>query len=73
MKTIEIKVKGKIYERVISALQQFDSEDLQILEEGRNQHYLKKQLLKLESGDAEFVTMSELEQLLEKRIQEYEG
>ncbi|MDT0649366.1 hypothetical protein [Autumnicola edwardsiae] len=73
MKTIEIKVKGKIYERVISALQQFDSEDLQILEEGRNQHYLKKQLLELESGDAEFVTMSELEQLLEKRIQEYEG
>lgn len=73
MKTIEIEVDSKIYNRLIEVLQQFDPKDLIVLEKDNEQQYLEEQLKELDSEKAEFLNLDELEALLESRIKLHES
>lgn len=77
MQTIRIRVKDKIYKRLLKVLSQYDYEDLQIIEENdkfiSTQQYLIKELEKLEKGNSGFIDINQLENDLESTIRKYEA
>jgi len=74
MKTIKLEVNNNIYDKLIWLLKQFNSEDLKIETEkdASIKKYLQNQLKELDSENAEFLSMEELDIKLEKTISKYE-
>ncbi len=74
MKSLELKVNKKIYEKLIWLLSQFSSEDLIIVDRKQKvKDYLDQELEKIDSGNAEFISVKELEVMLEERILKHEN
>lgn len=73
MKTIELKVNKKIYDKLIWLLGQFKSEDLIIIDKkSKDKNYLNNQLNEIDNGDAEFLTLDQLDLMLDERIKKHE-
>lgn len=73
MKTIELKVNKKIYDKLMWLLGQFKSEDLIIIDKKAiDKNYLDNQLNEIDNGDAEFLTLDQLDLMLDERIQKHE-
>jgi len=58
-------------------LERFNNEEIQVIEENNEflsvQEYLKHELELLENGDAEFISIEELENNLESSIRKHEN
>jgi len=72
LKSLEIKVNKKIYDKVLWLLSQFKPEDLVIVTDSVNKKYLNEQLATIDQGRGNFVSIEELDAVLEERIKKYE-
>jgi hypothetical protein len=73
MKTIELKVNKKIYDKLMWLLGQFKSDDLIIIDKNaKDKSYLNDQLNEIDNGDAEFLTLDQLDLMLDERIKKHE-
>jgi len=75
METINLKVSKKIYAKVLMLLNQFKPEDLQIIsnDDANIKAYLQEQIKDMDSENAEFLSIEDLNDLLEKTIVAYES
>lgn len=75
METINLKVSKKIYAKVLMLLNQFKPEDLQIISnnDANIKAYLQEQIKDMDSENAEFLSIEDLNDLLEKTIVAYES
>lgn len=75
METIKLQVNKKIYTKLLWLLSQFKSEDLQIVDDKESQvlDYLNHELKSLDSKEAEFLSLDELDAVMEERILKYEN
>ncbi len=73
MKTIKLEISNKIYDKVLWLLEQFNSEDLKIIDENKViKNYLSKELETIDNGTAEFISLEELDKVMQERISKYE-
>jgi hypothetical protein len=73
MKTIELKVNKKIYDKLMWLLGQFKPDDLIIIDiKSKNKNYLNNQLNKMDNGDAEFFSLDQLDLMFDERIKKHE-
>jgi len=73
MKTIKLEVNSKIYDKILWFLSQFDSKDLKIVSEiSEEKKYLSNELDSMDKGEAHFISVNELDAVLEERISKYE-
>jgi len=73
MKTIELKVNKKIYDKLMWLLGQFKSDDLIIIDKkSKDKNYLNNQLNEIDYGDAKFITVDQLDIMLDERIKKHE-
>ena len=74
METIKLQVSKKIYTKLLWLLSQFKSEDLKIIDDTESSviQYLNKELRTIDSGEAEFLSIEELDAVMEERIVKYE-
>ena len=65
MQTIRLQVNNNIYKHLMWFLSRFKKDEIQIIEEDQEflsvQQYLQKELALIESGEAEYVTIDELD------------
>lgn len=74
MKTVKLEISNKIYDKVLALLQQFNPEDVKIIDENSSvKKYLAKELEDIDNGTAEFFSLEELDKVLEERISNYEN
>jgi hypothetical protein len=74
MKTIKLEISNKIYDKVLWLLQQFKPEDLKVIEQNSiEKEYLSKELENIDNGNAEFISIEELDKVMEERISKYEN
>lgn len=78
METIKLEVNKKIYDKLMELLNQFKPEDLKIIDEEKERFlqekkYLDEQLDLIDSGKAKFISIEEMDNLLEETIREYES
>ncbi|MCB0455080.1 MAG: hypothetical protein KDC62_06785 [Aequorivita sp.] len=74
MKTIKLEISNKIYDKVLLLLQQFNPDDVKVVEENTfEKEYLSKEIEEIDNGYAEFISMEELERVMEERILKYEN
>ncbi|MGE0932367.1 hypothetical protein [Peijinzhouia sedimentorum] len=77
MAIIKLKVSDKILDKVLWLLGQFKSEDLQVLESDAqfeaDKLYVQNELQRLESGESKSYNTDQLDELLEKSIQQHEN
>ena len=76
MQTIRLQVNNTTYKQLMRFLSRFNKEELQIINEDQEflsvQNYLQNELLNIEHGNAEFISLSQLDAELEDTIQKYE-
>ncbi len=73
MKTIKLEISNKIYDKVLWLLEQFNSEDLKIIDENKViKNYLSKELETIDNGTAEFISLEELDKVMQERVSKYE-
>ena len=73
MKTIKLEVNSKIYDKILWFLSQFDSKDLKIVSSfSEEKKYLTDELESIDKGEAQFISVNELDAVLEERISKYE-
>lgn len=75
MKTIKLQVNNEIYDHLISILNQFNSKDLKVLNEtsfDEEKQYLENQLKELDKENSKYITIDELDSILEETIEKYE-
>lgn len=74
MKSLELRVNERIYRKLLWLLSQFSSEDLIIVgKEKEVQEYLDQELQEIDNENAEFLTVQDLEVMLEDRVQKHEN
>ncbi len=77
MHTIKLRVSDTIYYKLITLLSKFKKEEIQIIDENDSflstKKYLENELNKINSNQTQYVTMEELDNVLEERISKYEN
>jgi hypothetical protein len=74
MKTLKLEISNKIYDKVLWLLQQFNPEDVKVIDEDYSEkEYLQKTLDDIDNGNAEFISIEELDKVMEERISKYEN
>ncbi|MDP2687953.1 MAG: hypothetical protein Q8O62_12070 [Aequorivita sp.] len=74
MKTLKLEISNKIYDKILWLLQQFNSEDVKVIEENHiEKEYLSKELEKIDNGTSQFISIEELDKVMEERISKYEN
>ena len=72
MKTIQLKVSDKVYDKFLWLLSKFSKEEIEILTENetfiKTKNYLENELSEIENGTANFVSEEELEDRLNKIV-----
>lgn len=72
MKTIQLKVNDKVYDKFILLLSNFKKEEIEIINENdffsETKKYLEYELSEIENGTANFVSEEELENRLNKIV-----
>ena len=76
MLTIRLRINENIAKHVLFFLKKFNKEEIEIIKEDAEfykvQKYLNEELENIESGNAEFIEIEELDSELEKTIKKYE-
>lgn len=76
MATFKIKVSDKVLDRFLNMLKQFNSNDIQIVQEFENveeaKRYVQASLTKLESDESQGISIEELDERIERIIKEHE-
>jgi hypothetical protein len=76
MRAIRLKINDKIYEKLLRYLRNFSVEEVEIIAEDddytENQKYLEEELKEINTGEAVFYSMDELNERLEKIINKHE-
>jgi len=77
MPTIRLQVNNHIYKHLMWFLSRFKKDEIQIIEEDQTflsvQQYLQKELALIESGEAEYISIDELDRELQATIDKYEA
>ena len=77
MQTIRLRVNDKIYNHLMWFLGRFSKEEIQVISENEEfislQEYLNKELNKVEDGNVEYVSVDQLDNLLEDTIRKHEA
>ena len=75
METIKLEVSKKIYTKLLWLLSQFKSDDLKIIDDTESSviQYLNSELKAIDSGESEFLSIEELNAVMEERIVKYEN
>ena len=77
MQTIRLRVSDKLYKKLLSLLSRFSEKDIQVIAENEEllsiHQYLSKELRRIESGDAEFIEVDQLEKEIEATIRKHEA
>lgn len=75
METIKLRVSKEFYGKFLTIIEKCDPEDLQIVEDGYQsvKDHLEEQFHDLDSKSAEFLTIDELDVLLEKILVKHAG
>jgi hypothetical protein len=77
MRTIRLRVNDKIYHHLMWFLGRFSKEEIQVISENEEsislQEYLNKELNKVEDGSAEYISIDQLDNLLEDTIRKHEA
>lgn len=77
MRTIRLRVNDKIYNHLMWFLGRFSKEEIQIINENEEfislQEYLNKELNKVEDGSVEYISIDQLDNLLEDAIRKHEA
>lgn len=72
MKTIQLKISDKVYDKFLWLLSKFSSEEIQIINENEDflatKKYLQNELSEIDTGKASFVSEEELEYRLNKIV-----
>ena len=76
MKTIKLKINDRVYKHFMWFLERFKKDEIQVIKEDDNylsvKEYLNKELKEIENGNAEFISLDQLDQELEDTIQTHE-
>ena len=77
MRTIQLKINDKVYDRILWLLSKFNKEEVEIISDDQdfsaNQEYLQKELNEIESGKAKFYSQDEIDKRLDQVIDKYEN
>ena len=77
MRTIQLKIHDKVYDRILWLLSKFNKEEVEIISDDQdfaaNQKYLQKELSEIESGKATFYSQDEIDNRLDQVIDKYEN
>jgi len=74
MKTLKLEISNKIYDKILWLLQQFNPEDVKVIDENNNdKEDLSKKLKEMDNGNAEFISLEEFDKVMEERISKYEN
>ncbi len=77
MRTIQLKIHDKVYDRILWLLSKFNKEEVEIISEDQDfaatQEYLQKELKDIESGKATFYSQDEIDNRLDQVIDKYEN
>jgi len=77
MQTIRLRVNDKIYHHLMWFLGRFSKEEIQVISENDEfislQEYLKKELSKVENGNVEYISIDQLNNILEDTIKKHEA
>lgn len=77
MRTIRLRVNDKIYHHLMWFLGRFSKEEIQIINENEEfislQEYLNKELNKVEDGSVEYISIDQLDNLLDDTIRKHEA
>lgn len=77
MHTIQLKINDAVYEKFLLLLSKFNKDEIEVLAENSNfvsiQQYLQKELNDIVSEKAVFYTVPEVENKLDKIINNYEN
>ena len=77
MRTIQLKINDKVYDRILWLLSKFNKEEVEIIsvdqDFSENQEYLQKELNEIESGKAKFYSQDEIDKRLDQVIEKYEN
>jgi antitoxin component of MazEF toxin-antitoxin module len=72
MHTVRLNVTDSVYEKVMSALGTFSKDDVEIFLENDqfliDQKYIEDELQEMENGNAQYMTMEEVNKHLENKI-----
>ena len=77
MQTLRLNINDGIYDSILQYLQKFDKSQLEIINDNQTflsiQKSLQSDLDEINSGSAEFVSLDELNDSINKRISRYEN
>ena len=77
MHTIRLQVNNNIYKHLMWFLSRFKKDEIRIIEEDQEflsvQEYLKNELSRVEDGQAEYLTLNELDKDLQSTIDKHEA
>lgn len=72
MRTIQLKVNDKVYEKLILLLSKFSREEVEIISDNANyladKEYLQHELDEINEGNATFLSQNEFENRLDKTV-----
>ena len=72
MRTIQLKINDKVYDKFIWLLSKFNKEEIEIVSETSDfkstQNYLNKELNDIETGNANFISQQDFENRLNKIV-----
>lgn len=72
MRTLQLKINDKIYDKLLLLLSKFSKDEVEIITDydvfTTTQNYLKEELEDIESRKAKFISQNELEQRLDSII-----
>jgi len=76
MHTVKLRVKDRVYDKLILLLSKFSKDEVEIIPEtsdfAKNQKYLVDELQEILNGNAKFIEIDEAEQRLENIIKKHE-
>ena len=74
MHTIKLKVSNNVYEKFKSIISKFEPTDIEIIKEYDNYYeakkYVEHELQEMKEGKAEYYTLEEFEEILDRIIDE---
>lgn len=76
MQTVKLRIHESVYTHLMWLLKRFNKNEIEVISETDEfisvQEYLKEELKIIESGDAEFINLEQLDSELESSIKKYE-
>ena len=76
MQTIKLRIHESVYNQLMWLLKRFNKNEIEVISETDEfisiQEYLKEELKTIESGEAEFINIEQLDSELESTIKKYE-